>query len=304
MSTELNVLTPEDTAPCCGPGCCDDTAAEAAEPATQTAAATPQTDAAIKAAVREKYAQIAVGAASSCCDSSACCGDDISMIGDAYDGVEGYVAEADLSLGCGLPTEYANLQPGHTVLDLGAGAGLDAFVARRIVGEEGRVLGLDMTQEMVDKARANAQTLGYDNVDFYLGDIEAMPFDEGTVDVVISNCVLNLVPDKKAAFAEMYRVLKPGGHFCVSDIVYQGQMPEAVKRSAELYVGCVAGAMQREAYLGALQEAGFAEVEVVKGRVIDIPDEALQQVLGPAEREALRQSGSAVLSVTVYGVKR
>ena len=304
MSTELNVLTPEETAPCCGPDCCDDTAAETAAPAIEARAETPQTDAAIKATVREKYAQIAIGAASSCCDSSACCGDDLSMIGDAYDTVEGYVADADLGLGCGLPTEQANIAAGQTVLDLGAGAGLDAFVARRIVGEEGRVLGLDMTQEMVDKARANAQALGYDNVDFYLGDIEAMPFEEDTVDVVISNCVLNLVPDKKAAFAEMYRVLKPGGHFCVSDIVYQGQMPEAVKRSAELYVGCVAGAMEREAYLGALQEAGFADVEVVKGRVIDIPNEALQQVLGPAEREAFQQSGSAILSVTVYGVKQ
>ncbi len=303
MSTELNVLTPEETAPCCSPGCCDDTAAEAAAPAVEAVAETPPTNADIKATVREKYAQIAVGAASSCCDSSTCCTDDISMIGDAYDEVEGYVAEADLGLGCGLPTEYANLQAGQTVLDLGAGAGLDAFVARRIVGEEGRVIGLDMTQEMVDKARANARSLGYDNVDFYLGDIEAMPFEDDTVDVVISNCVLNLVPDKKAAFAEMYRVLRPGGHFCVSDVVYQGEMPEAVKRSAELYVGCVAGAMERGAYLGALQEAGFSDVEVVKGRVIDVPDEVLHQILGPAEREALRASGSAILSVTVYGVK-
>ena len=196
MSTEVNVLIPEDTASCCGPSCCDDTAAEAAAPAVEARAETPLTAAAIKATVREKYAQIAVGAASSCCDSSVCCTDDISMIGDAYDTVEGYVAEADLGLGCGLPTEYANLQAGQTVLDLGAGAGLDAFVARRIVGDEGRVLGLDMTQEMVDKARANVRTLGYDNVDFYLGDIEAMPFDEGTVDVVISNCVLNLVPEQ------------------------------------------------------------------------------------------------------------
>ncbi len=303
MSTELNVLTPEETAPCCGPSCCDDTAAEAGAPAVEASTEASLTGAEIKATVREKYAQIAVGATSSCCDSSTCCTDDISMIGDAYDTVEGYVAEADLGLGCGLPTEYANLQPGQTVLDLGAGAGLDAFVARRIVGETGRVIGLDMTQEMVDNARANAQTLGYDNVDFYLGDIEAMPFDDDTVDVVISNCVLNLVPDKKAAFAEMYRVLKPGGHFCVSDVVYQGEMPEAVKRSAELYVGCVAGAMEREAYLGALQEAGFMDVEVVKGRVIDVPDEVLNQILGPAERAALRESGSAVLSVTVYGVK-
>ena len=303
MSTELNVLAPEETAPCCGPGCCDDTAAEVAAPAVEARAETPPSGAAIKATVREKYAQIAVGAASSCCDTSGCCTDDISMIGDAYDTVEGYVAEADLGLGCGLPTEHANLQAGQTVLDLGAGAGLDAFVARRIVGETGRVIGLDMTQEMVDRARANAQALGYDNVDFYLGDIEAMPFEDGTVDVVISNCVLNLVPDKKTAFAEMYRVLKPGGHFCVSDVVYQGEMPEAVRRSAELYVGCVAGAMEREAYLGALQEAGFSDVKVVKDRVIDVPDAALEQILGPAEREALRQSGSAILSVTVYGVK-
>lgn len=299
MSAEVNVLIPEDTASCCGPSCCDDTAAEAAAPAVEARAETPLTDAAIKATVREKYAQIAVGAASSCCDSSVCCTDDLSMIGDAYDDVEGYVAEADPGLGCGLPTEYANLSPGQTVLDLGAGAGLDAFVARRIVGDDGRVLGIDMTQEMVEKARANARTLGYDNVDFYLGDIEALPFDDATVDVVISNCVLNLVPDKAAAFAEMYRVIEPGGHFCVSDVVYQGEMPEAVLRSAELYVGCVAGAMERQAYLEELHKAGFTNVHVVKERAIDIPDEALPS----AEQEALRQSGSVVLSVTVYGEK-
>ena len=300
MTDDINVLAPEGTTSCCGPDCCDDTAAvETAEPEARQEI--PQSNAAIKDVVREKYARIAVGTASSCCGSGevACCGDDISMIGDAYDDVEGYVAEADLGLGCGLPTEHANLSPGQTVLDLGAGAGLDAFVARRVVGEEGRVLGLDMTVEMVDKARANATALGYDNVDFYLGDVEAMPFDDDTVDVVISNCVLNLVPDKKVAFAEMYRVIEPGGHFCVSDVVYQGEMPEAVLRSAELYVGCVAGAMEREAYLDELRKAGFANVRVVKEHAIDIPDEALR----PAEQEALRQSGSVVLSVTVYGEK-
>jgi len=300
MNDEINVLTPVETTSCCGPDCCDDTAAvETAQPEARQEI--PQTNAAIKSVVREKYARIAVGAESSCCGSGevACCGDDLSMIGDAYDDVEGYVAEADLGLGCGLPTEYANLSSGQTVLDLGAGAGLDAFVARRIVGDDGRVLGIDMTQEMVEKARANARTLGYDNVDFYLGDIEALPFDEATVDVVISNCVLNLVPDKATAFAEMYRVIKPGGHFCVSDVVYQGEMPEAVLRSAELYVGCVAGAMERQAYLEELHKAGFTNVHVVKERAIDIPDEALPS----AEQEALRHSGSVVLSVTVYGEK-
>ena len=298
MSTELNVLTPEETAPCCGPDCCDDIAAETAR--LEIREETPQTDAAIKNVVREKYARIAVEAESSCCGSgdAVCCGDDVSIIGDAYADVEGYVAAADLNLGCGLPTEHANLSPGQTVLDLGAGAGLDAFVARRIVGEEGRVLGVDMTREMVEKARANARALGYDNVEFYLGDIEAMPVDEATVDVVISNCVLNLVPDKKAAFAEMYRVLKPGGHFCVSDVVYQGEMPEAARRSAELYVGCVAGAMERDAYLGALAEAGFTDVRVVKEKHIEVPRKVLQAaartVLGEAE----------IQSVTVYGEKR
>lgn len=302
----MNVLTPTKNEPCCGPDCCGDTAtAEEVDPVTPVAV-TPATGTEIKAVVREKYARIAKEAAGGCCGSgdNPCCGDDISMIGDAYDRVEGYVADADLGLGCGVPTELANLLPGQTVLDLGAGAGIDAFVARRIVGDEGRVLGIDMTQEMVDKARANARTLGYDNVAFYLGDIEAMPFGDDTVDVVISNCVLNLVPDKRAAFSEMFRVIKPGGHFCVSDVVYVGEMPEAVRRSAELYVGCVAGAMERGAYLDALRDAGFAEVRIVKERVTPLPDEAVRGVLDPAEQEAVRASGSAMLSVTVYGVKR
>lgn len=276
---------------CCGTDCCDDTVA------TETAPLVQNED--IKATVREKYAQIATGATSGCCETT-CCGDsalDISMVGDAYEGVEGYVADADLSLGCGLPTEYANLQPGQTVLDLGSGAGLDAFVARRIVGETGQVLGVDMTPEMIAKARDNAEKLGYDNVTFHQGDIEALPLDEATVDVVISNCVLNLVPDKQAAFAEMHRVLRPGGHFCVSDIVYEGEMPEAVKRSAELYVGCVAGAMERTEYLDTLRAAGFVNVRVVKEKRIDIPEKALR----PEEHEALRTLGSKVQSITVYG---
>jgi arsenite methyltransferase len=211
------------------------------------------------------------------------------MIGDAYDGVEGYVPEADLGLGCGLPVEHAGLAEGQTVLDLGAGAGLDAFVARRIVGETGRVLGVDFTPEMVEKARANAAKLGYANVQFEHGDIEALPFAEASVDVMISNCVLNLVPNKARAFAEMARVLRPGGHFCVSDVVTRGDLPPAVRQSAELYAGCVAGALPEAEYLALLAEAGFEGVEVVKARPIDLP-------------ESLGASG-ALWSVTVRGVR-
>ena len=275
--------------------CCDDTAS------TDVQQTTPDTGTEIKAAVREKYAALA----STSEDGSrgpACCGDlEVSMIGDEYTGVEGYVAEADLGLGCGLPTEVANLQAGDVVLDLGAGAGLDAFVARQIVGEAGRVLGVDMTPEMVEKARANAQRLGYDNVAFLLGEIEALPVDGSTVDVVISNCVLNLVPDKDQAFREMYRVLRAGGHFCVSDVVATGSIPPALRRSAELYAGCVAGVIEQEAYLAKLQAAGFTDVRIVRQKPINLPDEVLLDVLSPGDVTRFRRSGVALRSVTVYG---
>jgi len=269
---------------------------------------TPPTPDALRATVREKYASVARGDALSCCGpdsgsdpgsasgSSSCCGPDdsgqvIDMIGDAYAGVDGYVADADLKLGCGLPVEHAGLASGQTVLDLGAGAGLDAFVARRIVGEEGRVLGVDFTPEMVERARANAASLGYDNVHFEHGDIEALPFADASVDVVISNCVLNLVPDKERAFREMHRVLRPGGHFCVSDIVSVGELPAAVRASAELHAGCVAGAVEREAYLGLLRAAGFADVEVVVDTAVSLPSGLLPD-----------GAGSPLRSVTVRGV--
>lgn len=248
----------------------------------------PVQDVALKAVVRDKYARIAR-------QQESCCDDSCSMIGEAYDGVEGYVAEADLSLGCGLPTEHANLAPGQTVLDLGSGAGLDAFVARQIVGPSGRVLGLDFTEDMVDKARSNVRSLGYDNVEFYLGDIEEMPFEAESVDVILSNCVLNLVPDKAAAFTEMYRVLRPGGHFCISDVVWEGCMPDSLRCSMEDYVGCVAGAMQRAVYLEALRVAGFADVQVVTQRSIAIPAEIAAQEDSAAHGD--------ILSVTVIGRK-
>jgi arsenite methyltransferase len=247
----------------------------------------------LKSVVRDKYAQVART------DGAACCGcDDINMIGDAYDGVAGHVAEADLGLGCGLPVEHAGLVRGQTVLDLGSGAGNDAFVARHHVGAGGRVIGLDFTPEMVHKARENAARLGYDNVEFIDGDIEAVPLPDASVDVVISNCVLNLVPDKVRAFAEMWRVLRPGGHFCISDIVSEGDLPAELLRVAELYAGCVSGAMERGTYLALLQRAGFTGVRIVKARAIDIP-ELVATSLSPEARERLAQGG--VTSVTVVG---
>ncbi len=277
--------------PCCGSGGCDE---ETEDPAVTEAER-------IRTMVREKYAAIASADAEGCgcgCGESPL-GEDLTMIGDEYDGVAGYVADADLRLGCGLPTELAGLREGHTVLDLGSGAGVDAFIARAEVGETGRVLGVDMTPEMVRKARANAEKLGYDNVHFYEGDIEALPLDEATVDVVVSNCVLNLVPDKRRAFAEMYRVIRPGGHFCVSDVVVRGAMPEAVRRSAELYAGCVAGAVEEETYLAWLREAGFEEVRVVAEKVLPTPETALRLM----DESGAKESLGTLMSVTVFGRK-
>ena len=241
---------------------------------------TPSADA-LRQAVRDKYIAVARGAARSCCGPAEACAPaeatKVNMIGDAYDGVDGYVEAADLGLGCGLPVEHAGLATGQTVLDLGAGAGLDAFVARRSVGETGTVLGVDFTPEMVDKARQNAAALGYTNVHFEHGDIEALPLEDASVDVVVSNCVLNLVPDKARAFAEAFRVLRPGGHICVSDVVSRGALPDAVRASAELYAGCMAGAVDRDDNLALVTEAGFEDVHIVAERPIDLPDGLLPE---------------------------
>jgi len=254
--------------------------------------------------VRAKYAALArqetSGCGTACCDAAEA-GISTDMIGDAYDTVEGYVADADLHLGCGVPTEHAGLAPGQTVVDLGAGAGMDAFVARHIVGAEGRVLGVDFAPEMVAKARANAEAHGFDNVSFVEGDIEAIPLDADTADVVLSNCVLNLVPDKAKAFAEMYRILRPAGHFTVSDVVTQGTLPAPVRRSAELYVGCVAGALEEAAYLRGIEAAGFVDVEVRTRREIEIPPEALPADLSPLDQAAFDRA--SLWSITVRGAK-
>jgi arsenite methyltransferase len=246
--------------------------------------------------VRERYGRIAKGsrlpaAASSCCSTGG-----TSVAEEGYARLEGYAPEADLSLGCGVPTAFASLRPGEVVVDLGSGAGNDAFIAARAVGAEGRVIGVDMTPEMISRARANAEKLGARNVEFRLGEIEALPVGDAEADVVISNCVLNLVPDKRRAFSEIHRILRPGGRFTVSDIVVDGDLPEAVRKSAEMWAGCVAGAIRKEEYLSIAAQTGF-EVRVEKERPIEIPEEAVAAVLGGTPlSEPVR-----ILSITVQG---
>jgi SAM-dependent methyltransferase len=257
--------------------------------------------------VRERYGAIARDD-SSCCAPSCCNGvdmapDGLNVIGDAYAGIEGRLAEADLSLGCGVPTRYAALRPGETVLDLGSGAGNDVFIARHEVGPAGRVIGVDMTPDMIAKARENARKLGFANVEFRLGEIEHLPVEVGTVDIVISNCVLNLLPDKAPAFIEMFRVLKPGGRFCISDIVATGELPEQVREAAGLYVGCIAGALPEADYLGLIDAAGFTAVRIAEAKPIPLPDDALAPHMDADQIAAFRTSGIKLKSVTVLGTK-
>ena len=261
----------------------------------------------IKEIVKEKYGQIAKQSGS-CCGPTSCCGTDNKIVGytimqDEYDHLDGYVAEADLGLGCGMPTEFAGIKKGDVIVDLGSGAGNDVFVARAITGGEGKVIGIDMTQEMIDKAKRNNQKLGYKNVEFYLGEIEAMPLENSVADVVVSNCVLNLVPSKQKAFAEIYRILKSNGHFCVSDIVIKGELPVNLKKSAEMYAGCVAGAIQQDDYLNIIKETGFKNIEIKKTKVIDLPDEILKDYLKESELKQYRESKVGIFSITVTADK-
>ena len=263
----------------------------------------------IKETVRAKYAEIASQSKSanqsSCCGATSSCGEDgvYNIMSEDYSRLEGYAADADLGLGCGLPTEYARIKEGQTVLDLGSGAGNDAFVARKLVGESGKVIGVDFTEQMILKARENTKKLGYDNVQFRQGDIEDLPLTSGGVDVVISNCVLNLVPNKHKVFSEIYRVLKPGGHFSISDIVLEGELPAKWKEVAELYAGCVSGAIQKEEYLSIIREAGFHYILVQKSKPIHIPDEILSQYLSEEEVKQFRASNTQIISMTVYAEK-
>jgi len=259
----------------------------------------------IKEIVREKYGEIAKQSKTNGCG---CCGDskkvvDYSFIGNDYSKLDGYSKEADLGLGCGLPTEFADLKNGNTVVDLGAGAGNDVFVARSIVGDTGRVIGIDMTEEMIELAHKNKEKLGYSNVDFRLGEIEDLPIDEDSTDVVISNCVLNLVPDKEKAFSEIHRILRKDGHFCISDIVLVGDIPEGLRKSAEMYAGCVSGALQKDEYIRTIHNTGFKNVEIKQTKTIIVPDNILNKYLNEEKLSDYNNSGIGIYSITVVGEK-
>jgi arsenite methyltransferase len=261
----------------------------------------------LKLIVKEKYGEIAQQSSpqsSSCCGTSSCCsGVDYTSFSESYEKLNGYNPDADLNLGCGIPTEYANIKTGDTVIDLGSGAGNDCFVARALVGEAGKVIGVDMTEAMINKAWKNAEKLGFTNIDFRLGDIEKMPVPDNLAEVVISNCVLNLVPDKERAFKEIFRILKPGGHLSVSDVVLRGALHEKIQQAAEMYAGCVSGAIDINLYLAMMKDSGLINIKVQKDKMITIPDETLLNYLDQAELHTFKESGSGIFSITVYAEK-
>lgn len=262
----------------------------------------------IKEMVKQRYSEIALQEqdtnASSCCGAGGCSTEVYNIMSDEYAHLEGYNAEADLKLGCGLPTEFAKIKAGDTVIDLGSGAGNDCFVARHETGESGKVIGIDFTETMVNKARINAEKLGYNNVEFRLGDIEEIPISTAMADVVVSNCVMNLVPDKPKAFGEVYRILKTGAHFSISDIVLTGELPEKIKNAAEMYAGCVASAIQKEDYLQIIKDAGFKNLTLQKEKPIIIPNDILANYLNEKEIEAYNAAENIIYSITVYGEKQ
>lgn len=242
----------------------------------------------VKAGVREKYAEIARQSREA--NSNSCCGagtpGTYTIMSESYTALKGYNPDADLGFGCGLPTEYAHIHEGDTGVDWGFGAGNDCFVARAATGAEGKVIGVDFTPDMIHRARLNAEKLGFNNVEFRQGDIEALPVSDNSVDVVVSNCVLNLVPDKARVIAEISRVLRPGGHFSISDIVLVVDLPDALRQSAELYAGCVSGAIQQEEYLDLIREAGFRNLQIQQVKPILIPDHILLEHLTEEQLQA------------------
>lgn len=265
------------------------------------------TETELKELVKQKYSEIALQDkdtnAASCCGASCCSTEVYNIMSDDYSQLEGYNPDADLGLGCGLPTEHAQIKPGDVVIDLGSGAGNDCFIARSQTGAAGKVIGIDFTEAMIAKARANAEKLGYNNVEFRLGDIEKMPVTAKTADVVVSNCVLNLVPNKKNVVDEIFRVLKPNGHFSISDVVLVGELPENLQKAAEMYAGCVSGAIQKEEYLQLIWKAGFEVVTVQKEKAITIPDDILANYLSAEEITNFKNSGTGIYSITVFARK-
>jgi ubiquinone/menaquinone biosynthesis C-methylase UbiE len=261
----------------------------------------------VKELVRLKYSEIALQDKetnqSSCCGSGCCSTEVYNIMADDYTQIEGYNPDADLGLGCGLPTQFAQIKKGDVVIDLGSGAGNDAFIARHESGKIGKVIGIDFTTAMIEKARHNAEVRGFNNVEFRQGDIEKMPVTANTADVIVSNCVLNLVPNKDGVFKEIYRVLKPGGHFSISDIVLEGELPKEIQEAAEMYAGCVAGAIQKQVYLELIEANGFKNITIQKDKAIIIPDDILSQYLSAEQIAAFKHSGTGIRSITVYAEK-
>lgn len=263
----------------------------------------------VKELVRQKYSEIALqdketNAASCCGATTSCCGTEVyNIMADDYTQLEGYNPDADLGLGCGLPTQFAKIKRGDVVIDLGSGAGNDAFIARAETGETGKVIGIDFTPAMIEKARKNAEVRGFHNVEFRQGDIEQMPVSANTADVIVSNCVLNLVPNKACVFKEIFWVLKFGGHFSISDIVLVGALPVNIQNAAEMYAGCVAGAIQKEHYLELIEKAGFKNITIQKEKVITVPDDILRSYLSEEEIASFKTSGIGIFSITVYAEK-
>jgi ubiquinone/menaquinone biosynthesis C-methylase UbiE len=257
----------------------------------------------VKKMVREGYAKVAKR-------EKSCCTSDVSkQIGYSVKELESVPEGADLGLGCGNPVALASLKDGETVVDLGSGAGLDCFLAAKRVGEKGHVIGVDMTPEMLDKARENLRKSKHRNVEFRLGEIENLPVANNAADVIISNCVINLSPDKKRVFEEVFRVLKPSGRLMISDIVLLKELPETVRRSVEAYVGCVAGAVMKAEYLELIKQAGFLDVRVIEENLFPIEtvvdDPTMKAVMKKAKIsvERARKFADSIASVRVQGVK-
>ncbi len=261
----------------------------------------------LKQIVRDKYSKIATQEIevnkASCCGATVTSKEVYNIMSEDYNQLEGYASEADLGLGCGLPTQFAKINKGDTVIDLGSGAGNDCFVARHETGPEGKVIGIDFTREMIDRARLNAEKLEFNNVEFREGDIDNMPVNDNVADVIVSNCVLNLVPNKQKVIAEIFRTLKPGGHFSISDIVLVGELPESLKEDAEMYAGCVAGAIQKDDYLQFIDEADFKNIIIQKENSIEIPNDILSKYLNETEMAQFNQGGSGIYSISVYAEK-
>lgn len=257
----------------------------------------------LKEIVKEKYGKIVSTSANSCCCSNSCCNSAESIMSESYNDINGYNPDADYGLGCGLPTKFAKIKKGDTVVDLGSGAGNDCFVARAEAGETGKIIGIDFTPEMIEKAKQNVKKRGFTNIEFIQGDIDNMPLDSNLADVIVSNCVLNLVPNKQAVFKEIYRVLKLQGHFSISDIVLTKQLPEKIRIMASMYTGCVSGAVEKDVYLKCIKDAGFKNITIQKEKNIEIPDEELENQLTKEEIAIYKKDLDIIKSITVYAEK-